>query len=102
MNLSKTGLAKVCPRCGRTGEVWFNTEHQDFEINWPPRLNAKVGTHRPDRARKDVGVPASELLDSNIGCGFDDWQPEDIARFPGVKVRTHEDIDDSRMTEVTS
>jgi hypothetical protein len=75
MKLFETGLVKICPRCGRHGEVKLNgeTPTPSFEIFWEPRDTPRHGNHRADPARRD-NYDLADLVRPNFGCGYDDHQ----------------------------
>ena len=79
---TKTLLRRICPRCGRSGTVYWDKENQTcpFDIVWdgPPR-------NPYDGARdEDWNVTLSELLNDNFGCGYDD--PKEIEATERLKV----------------
>ena len=67
--LKPTGLAKICPRCGRMGWVFAHQRDSGgFVIVWegPPR----GGGSRPANM-DEVGESAGLLFDPTMGCGYD-------------------------------
>lgn len=64
-----TGLEKVCPRCGRRGEVIVrggpSDRHHAWLIAW--RNPARSGGRAPDAD----AVSLNDLFSPTMGCGYD-------------------------------
>lgn len=67
-NVVRTGLHKRCPRCKRLGEVFADTKYQNFVITWEGPSQSTITKAKHDI---DIALGPSDLLDPEMGCGYD-------------------------------
>lgn len=65
MQAKRTGLFKKCPRCGRIGEVFVETDDDGlwFSIIWQSRSDRGVD--------RDRSMTIEDVTDPKTGCGYD-------------------------------
>ena len=63
-----TGLIKKCPRCKRLGKVFLDP-NASYLIEWP--IRGSQNKHGADGRHRDIVLRIEDLLDPELGCGYD-------------------------------